>query len=140
MCPTVSVSDARENLSTMLNEVAYGHKRYIVERRGQPLAAIIPASEYSDLLNLLAENGVLSDVRGIPVTIRFTGEGYFVSDDVFNLYGEGNTLEAARQDYRIAVQEYRADLEAHADHLAPYLAEHLAQLRNLESALAPDSV
>jgi prevent-host-death family protein len=140
MCPTISVSNARENLSNMLNEVAYGHERYIVERRGQPLAAIIPASEYSDLLNLLAENGVISEVQGIPVTIHFTGEGYFVSDDTFNLYGEGNTLEAARQDYRIAVQEYRADLEAHADRLAPYLAEHLTQLRTLELTPEADNV
>ncbi len=138
MCPILSVSDAREKLSNVLNEVAYGHERYIVERRGQPLAAIIPASEYNDLLTLLSENGVLSEVQGIPVTIRFTGQGYFISDDVFNLYGEGDTLEAARQDYRITVQEYRADLEAHADRLAPYLAEHLAQLRALEPA--PDAL
>lgn len=136
MCPTVSASDAREKLSNVLNEVAYGHERYIVERRGQPLAVIIPASEYHDLLTLLSENGVLGEVQGIAVTIRFSGEAYFVSDDLFNLYGEGNTLEAARQDYRVAVQEYRDDLEAHADHLAPYLAEHLAQLRALESAAA----
>ncbi len=134
MCPIVSISDAREKLSNMLNEVAYGHERYIVERRGQPLAAIIPASEYTDLLTLLTENGVLSEVQGIPVTIHFTGEGYFVSDDVFNLYGEGKTLDGARQDYKIALQEYRADLEAHADHLAPYLADHLTELRRLESA------
>ncbi len=138
MCPILSVSDAREKLSNVLNEVAYGHERYIVERRGQPLAAIIPASEYNDLLTLLSENGVLSEVQGIPVTIRFTGQGYFISDDVFNLYGEGDTLEAARQDYRITVQEYRADLEAHADRLVPYLAEHLAQLRALEPA--PDAL
>ena len=140
MCPTVSVSNARENLSNMLNEVAYGRERYIIERRGQPLAAIIPASEYTDLITLLAENGVLSDVQGIPVTIRFTGEGYFVSDDTFNLYGEGKTLDTARQDYWAAVQEYHADLEAHVDHLAPYLEEHLAQLRSLESAPASNSL
>jgi prevent-host-death family protein len=139
MCPTVSVSDAREKLSNVLNEVAYGHERYIVERRGQPLAAIIPASEYNDLLTLLGENGVLGEVQGIPVTIRFTGEEYFVSDDLFNLYGEGNSLEAARQDYCVAVQEYRDDLEAHVDNLAPYLAEHLAQLRALESTAAEAS-
>jgi prevent-host-death family protein len=134
MCPVVSVSDAREKLSNVINEVAYGHERYTVERRGQPLVTIIPASEYNDLVTLLTENGVLSEVQGVPVTIRFTGQAYFISDDVFNLYGEGDTLEAARQDYRTAVQEYRADLEAHADHLAPYLAEHLVQLRALESA------
>lgn len=138
MCPTVSVSDAREKLSSVINEVAYGHERYTVERRGQPLVTIIPASEYNDLVTLLTENGVLSEVQGIPVTIRFTGQGYFISDDVFNLYGEGNTLEAARQDYRITLQEYRADLEAHADHLAPYLAGDLIHLRALEPA--PDTL
>jgi prevent-host-death family protein len=131
MCPTVNVSKARENLSNMLNEVAYGHERYIVERRGQPLAAIIPVSEYTDLLTLLSENGVVGDVQGVPVIIRFTGERYFVSDDIFDLYGEGDTLDAARQDYWVAVQEYQDDLEANADHLAPYLANHLDQLRQL---------
>ena len=131
MCPTVSVSKARENLSNMLNEVAYGHERYIVERRGQPLAVIMPASEYSDLLTLLSENGVASEILGIPVTIRLLETGYFISDDIFDLFGEGATLEAARQDYELAVQSYREDLEAAADHLAPYLAEHLARLREL---------
>jgi len=138
MCPTVNISDAREKLSNVINEVAYGHERYTVERRGQPLATIIPASEYNDLVTLLSENGVLSEIQGIPVTIRFTGQGYFISDDVFDLYGEGNTLESARQDYRIAIQEYRTDLEAHADRLAPYLAEHLTQLRAIEST--PDNL
>lgn len=140
MCPTVNVSKARENLSNMLNEVAYGHERYIVERRGQPLAAIISASEYTDLLSLLSENGVVDEIQGIPVLIRYAGERYFISDDIFDLYGESDTLDAARQDYWAAVQEYRDDLEADVGNLAPYLADHLEQLRQLIPPAPPTPV
>ncbi len=135
---TIGTTEARERLAHVLNEVAYGGQRYIVERRGQPLAAIIPAEEYDTLLKMLADAGVAGEMRGIPVRIRFDGEQYFVSDDQFDLYGQGRTLEAARQDYWLAVQDYLADLEADADRLAPYLADRLARLRTLLSKDAPD--
>ncbi len=128
---TIGTTEARERLAHVLNEVAYGGQRYIIERRGQPLAAIIPAAEYETLLEMLADAGVAGTVHGIPVQIRFDGDRYFISDDQFDLYGEGLTLEAARQDYWLAVQDYLADLEADADRLAPYLAERLARLRAL---------
>jgi prevent-host-death family protein len=128
---TLGASEARDRLAHILNEVAYGGQRYIVERRGQPLAAILPADEYAALVQLLCEYGAASPVHGIPARVRFDGSRYFVSDDQFDLYGEGATLDAARQDYWLAAQEYRADLEADADRLAPYLAERLEQLRVL---------
>ncbi len=56
---------------------------------------------------------------------------YLVSDELFDLYGEGANLEIACQDYWLAVQDYLADLETDADRLAPYLAEQLANLRAL---------
>jgi len=133
---TLGAAEARDRLAHVLNEVAYGGQRYIVERRGRPLVAILPAGEYAALVQLLSEHGATSDVRGIPVRIRFDGSRYFVSDDPFDLYGEGATLDAARQDYWLAVQEYRVDLEADAVRLAPYLAERLERLRAL---MAPEA-
>lgn len=127
----IGTAEARDRLADLLNDVAYGGRRYIVERRGRPLAALIPATEYESLLRLLAGDGVASRIHGIPVLIRFDGDTYFVSDDQFDLYGQGPTLEAAREDYWRAVQDYRADLEADAHRLAPYLADRLARLRAL---------
>jgi prevent-host-death family protein len=126
---TLGAAEARDRLAHILNDVAYGGRRYIVERRGQPLAAILPADEYTALVQLLAEGGVAGEVHGIPVRVRFDGSRCFVSDDVFDLYGEGAALDAAREDYRLAVQDLRADLEADADRVAPYLADRLERLR-----------
>lgn len=129
----IGATEAREKLAHILNQVAYGGQRYIVERRGNPLVAIIPAVEYDELLGMLSTTGVSDEIHGIPVQIRFDGERYFVSDDQFDLYGEGRTLEAACQDYWLAVQDYLADLETDADRLAPYLADRLARLRAILS-------
>ena len=126
---TIGSAEARDRLAHVLNEVAYGGRRYIVERRGRPLAAIIPAAEYDALVEMLADAGVTSKIHGILVQVRFDGDRYFISDDQFALYGKGPTLEAARQDYWLAVQDYLADLETDADRLAPYLADRLARLR-----------
>jgi len=130
---TIGTTEARERLAHVLNEVAYGGRRYIVERRGKPLAAIIPADEYDALLKVLSGTGLSDEIHGIPVHVRFDGERYFVSDDQFDLYGEGATIEAARQDYWLAVQDYLADLEADAGRLAPYLADRLIRLRGILS-------
>ena len=135
---TIGTTEAREKLAHVLNEVAYGSQRYIVERRGKPLAAIIPAGEYEALLEMLTDAGVRGEIHGIAVQIRFDGDRYFISDDQFDLYGEGPTLEAARRDYWLAVQDYRADLEADADRLSPYLADRLTRLRALLIAEATD--
>ena len=135
---TIGSTEARERLAHVLNEVAYGNQRYIVERRGKALAAIIPAGEYEALLEMLTDTGVRGEIHGIAVQIRFNGDRYFISDDQFDLYSEGPTLEAARRDYWLAVQDYRADLEADADRLAPYLADRLTRLRALLTAEATD--
>ena len=135
---TIGASEVRERLAHVLNEVAYGGQRYIVERRGKPLAAIIPAGEYETLLGMLTDTGVRSEIHGIAVQIRFDGDRYFISDDQFDLHGEGSSLKTARRDYWLAVQDYRADLEADADRLAPYLADRLTRLRTLLTAEATD--
>lgn len=129
MAKTIGIAKAREGLSDLINEVAFGGERYIVERRGKPLAAVINADEYQRLTELLAEAGINDEVCGIPVRIRFDGEQYFVSDERLDLYGVGATVDEARADYALAAQEYYTDLLAHADRLARPLQEHLAYLR-----------
>ncbi len=131
MQKTIGIAKARESFSELVNRVAFGEDRYMVERRGKPLVALISVTEYHQLLALLAEAGVNDEVRGIPVHVRFDGARYFVSNDVLDLYGVGKTLEEARGDYWLAVQDYYDDLLANADKLAGHLPKHLAFLREV---------
>jgi len=128
---TIGIAKARENFSELVNRVAFGGERYMVQRRGKSLAALISATEYHQLMELLGEGGVNDDVHGLPVRVRFDGERYFVSDDILDLYGVGKTLDEARQDYSLAVRDYYDDLWANADSLAGHLQEHLDFLRQL---------
>lgn len=128
---TIGIAKAREGLSDLINEVAFGGERYVVERRGKPLAALIGVDEYRQLTELLAEAGVNDEVNGIPVRIRFDGDQYFISDDRVDQYGVGATLQEAREDYALAVRAYHADLLANADRLAKPLQAHLAYLNQV---------
>ena len=140
MLRTIGTTDARAKLAEIVNKVAYGGQRYVLQRRGQPLAALISAAEFQSLVALLSGNGALDTVHGIAVRVRFDGERYFVSDDEFDLYGEGPSLEDAKTSYWLAVQDYVEDLEADADHLAPYLAARLTRLRRLLSSSEGDTL
>ncbi|MFQ6100278.1 MAG: type II toxin-antitoxin system prevent-host-death family antitoxin [Anaerolineae bacterium] len=140
MLRTIGTADARDKLAEIINKVAYGGQRYVLQRRGQPLAALISAAEFQSLVTLLSERGALDVIHDIPVRVRFDGKQYFVSDDEFDLYGEGPSLEAAKEDYWQAVQDYVEGLEADADHLAPYLAARLARLQRLLSSSEGDTL
>jgi len=129
MSEGIGIAEARDRLSHIVNEVAYGDARYVIERRGRPLAVLISTAEYESLTQLLSKVKILDQIRGIPVFIHFDGERFFVTDEQFDLYGTGPTLDVARDDYWLAVQEYHADLSADADRLAPYLTRRLAKLQ-----------
>lgn|SRR5690554_1023437 len=45
----VSSSQARENLADLLNRAAYRGERFIIDRHGKPLAAIVPVSDLDSL-------------------------------------------------------------------------------------------
>jgi len=40
---TISVAEAKKNLSDLLGKVAYGKKRIIITKRGRPMACLVPA-------------------------------------------------------------------------------------------------
>ena len=128
---TISIAQAREGFADLVNRVTFGRERFVVERRGKPVAALMNASEYQQIMTLLAEGGINDQIHGIPVLVRFDGERYFISDDVVDLYGVGDTIENAREDYWLAAQETYFDLTAHADKLAPHLEQQRAFLRDI---------
>jgi prevent-host-death family protein len=43
---TIGIAKARDGFSELVNRVAFGGERYVVEHRGKPLAALISANEY----------------------------------------------------------------------------------------------
>jgi prevent-host-death family protein len=49
MVEKVSVAEAKAKLSALLGEVAYGKKRFIIERRGKPLAALVNVEDLEHL-------------------------------------------------------------------------------------------
>ncbi len=51
---TINVTDTRKNLAEILNKVAYQEQGFVIERRGKPMALILPpqtASFYKKKLN-----------------------------------------------------------------------------------------
>ncbi|MCX6030158.1 MAG: type II toxin-antitoxin system prevent-host-death family antitoxin [Chloroflexi bacterium] len=134
MQQSIGIAEARQNLPDLVNQVAFGKTRYVVERRGKPLAALISAEEYRQIMALLGDGGISDRLHGIPVRVRFDGERYWVGDNDLDLYGVGDTIEDARQDYWLAAQDYYADLSANAGHLASPLQAHLEILRRIFAA------
>jgi prevent-host-death family protein len=57
----VSSSQARENLADLLNRAAYRGERFIVDRHGKPLAAIVPVED----LDSLEEFEDIADLKAI---------------------------------------------------------------------------
>jgi prevent-host-death family protein len=43
---TISAIKARQNLGTIMNEVAIRGDTYVIERAGKPVAALVPLEEY----------------------------------------------------------------------------------------------
>ncbi len=46
MLKSISVSDLREQIKRVLNEVSYGQIEYLVEKSGEPTAAIISIDDF----------------------------------------------------------------------------------------------
>ena len=73
-------------------------------------------------------------VQPLSVEIEIDSEGWFVlSDDVFLVYGEGATLEAAWEDYRSSSVEYCDMVKRDA----PASAQTQAQYEQLTTIIRP---
>ncbi len=52
---TIAAFDARRQFGKVLNEVAGKHDRYVVERHGEPVAAVVPIELYDQWKRARAE-------------------------------------------------------------------------------------
>ena len=83
MTKSVSVAEAKRRFSELVSRAAYGNERFLVERRGRPVGAIVSAEDLQRLENgapsqprrgLLAAVGALADfeeaLKMIPTAVR----------------------------------------------------------------------
>jgi len=72
---TVTTLDVRRHLGDILNRVAIRHDEYVIERKGQPLAAMVPVSKLAamrraakaHLLDVLSGENLISDEEAMEL-------------------------------------------------------------------------
>lgn len=55
MSEKVSAAEAKAQLSTLVSRVAYGRERFLIERHGKPVAALVSAEDLAKLEHEPAE-------------------------------------------------------------------------------------
>jgi prevent-host-death family protein len=69
MLRTISTTDLRAEIKRVLNEVGYGQAQYVVEKFGEPTAAIINLEDFY-LLQALKQQQAASRLRATLANIR----------------------------------------------------------------------
>lgn len=69
------------------------------------------------------------DIFGIPVEIVKDEGSYSVTDCEVNMYGVGDTVAEAVEEYKSVVSEYLDNLERDKSILGKHLKQHLEYLR-----------
>jgi prevent-host-death family protein len=89
MPKTISSSDLRAQIKRVLNEVRYGHSQYIVEKFGEPAAAIVSLEDFRRLQGAKKEQATAS-LQALIADIRARGSG-LEPDDLDDLIEEART-------------------------------------------------
>ena len=74
MLKTISSSDLRAQIKRVLNEVGYGRAQYIVEKFGEPTAAIISMDDFR-LLQSVRQQQATAALREIIAEVRARNRG-----------------------------------------------------------------
>ena len=74
MLKTISSSDLRAQIKRVLNEVGYGRAQYIVEKFGEPTAAIISMDDFR-LLQSVRQQQATATLREIIAEVRARNRG-----------------------------------------------------------------
>jgi prevent-host-death family protein len=68
MIEKLTTLDLRQHLGDLLNRVSLRHDEFIIERKGKPLAAMVPVEKLQQLERLarLQLSGALAPRKGVP--------------------------------------------------------------------------
>jgi prevent-host-death family protein len=88
----VSTLELRQRLGDLLNRVALRHDEFIIERKGKPLAALVPVERLEQMRLLAREDllGLLDRQKGSPLT----------DEQAMNLADEAKHASRARRGRR----------------------------------------
>jgi len=81
----------------------------------------IPPPSRTDELNIF----------GIPVTIEIDEGSIAVTDYIVHMYGVGNSIKEAVEDYKTSIKAYFEELQEEEDTLGDNLTQHLCYLRSI---------
>ena len=73
MLRTISASDLRAQIKRVLNDVGYGQAQYIVEKFGEPTAAIVSIEDFY-LLQATRQKQASASLRDLVADIRERGQ------------------------------------------------------------------
>lgn len=73
MFKTISSSDLRSQIRRVLNEVGYGQTQYVVEKFGEPAAAIVSMEDFR-LLQAARERQATGSLQELVASIRARGQ------------------------------------------------------------------
>jgi prevent-host-death family protein len=79
MLKTISATDLRTEIKQVLNEVGYGQTQYLVEKFGEPTAAIINLEDFR-LLQAVKQRQAAASLRETLAGIRQRGEALAPGD------------------------------------------------------------
>jgi len=74
MLKRIKTSELRTEIKRVLNEVGYGQSQYLVEKHGEPTAAIINLADFR-LLQAVKRQQAAGSLRETLTEIRQRGEG-----------------------------------------------------------------
>ncbi len=93
MLKTISSSDLRAHIKRVLNEVGYSRTQYVVEKFGEPTAAIISMDDFH-LLQSARQQQATSSLQELIASVRAHGRS-LDADELENL------IEEARAEFHI---------------------------------------
>ncbi len=77
MTETINIADAKKRLSELMSRVAYNRERFLVQRRGKPMAALVSAEDlvvleqqHAPVQGLLAAVGAWADFEELDQVIK----------------------------------------------------------------------
>ena len=75
MLKTISSSELRAQIKRVLNEVGYGQSAYVVEKFGEPIAAIISVEDFQ-LLQSTKQQQATTSLQAVLAMLRERGETF----------------------------------------------------------------
>ncbi len=102
MLRTISSSELRTQIKRVLNEVGYGQTQYIVEKFGEPTAAIVSLEDFR-LIQAARKQQTTASLREVIASIRSRGR-QLEPDELSRLIGEARAefydLQNSQRDAR----------------------------------------